>query len=801
MTIQFTDMKKQDTDESATQGSEDSPPAAGGTESPAVAKDSSDSNSPKESEPQTPQTNTPPQGEEAASAVAAAALSQCDMAEELSRQLEDILSTYCRETISDDASALPNGQSHSPERNGLTNEKEDEKSEKGKVNGGDSGVEKEQKKTQEKKKVKGLGKEITLLMQTLNTLSTPEEKLAGLCKKYAELLEEHRNTQKQMKVLQKKQSQLVQEKDNLRNEHSKAILARSKLESLCRELQRHNRTLKEEGMQRTRLEEEKRKEVTSHFQVTLNDIQTQMEQHNERNASLRQENTELAEKLKKLYEQYKLREELLKEAVESQRMCELMKQQEVHLKQQLSLYTEKFEEFQTTLSKSNEVFTTFKQEMEKMTKKIKKLEKETAMYRSRWESSNKALLEMAEEKAVRDREFEALQGKVQRLEKLRRALKVERNELNKKVQNLSGQQGGTAGASASDPGTDSPSPPPTDSLLEPNTCPIPDSAPCSHSCHCDPELDTDPLLEEANAQPKPILLQGHERSITQIKYNREGDLLFSVAKDTVANVWYSVNGERLGTYNGHTGAVWCVDCDCIPFKKYKATWDTKNVLTGSADNSCRLWDCETGKQLALLHTNSAVRTCGFDFSGNIIMFSTDKQMGYQCYLNFFDLRDPQQIDDNQPYLSYPAVITRSLVLCGGLWESLSLPAMRTEKSISSSGEILKKAKEHTKQINDIQTSVDLTMFISASKDNTAKLFDCTSLDHIKTFKTERPVNSAAISPIMDHVVMGGGQEAMEVTTTSTRIGKFEASYSSGGEDGYVRIHYFDPQYFDFELEA
>lgn len=35
-----------------------------------------------------------------------------------------------------------------------------------------------------------------------------------------------------------------------------------------------------------------------------------MEQHNERNASLRHENGELAEKLKKLYEQYKLREEV-----------------------------------------------------------------------------------------------------------------------------------------------------------------------------------------------------------------------------------------------------------------------------------------------------------------------------------------------------------------------------------------------------------------------------------------------------------------------------------------------------------
>lgn len=48
-------------------------------------------------------------------------------------------------------------------------------------------------------------------------------------------------------------------------------------------------------------------------------------------------------------------------------MCELMKQQETHLKQQLALYTEKFEEFQNTLSKSSEVFTTFKQEMEKVT--------------------------------------------------------------------------------------------------------------------------------------------------------------------------------------------------------------------------------------------------------------------------------------------------------------------------------------------------------------------------------------------------------------------------------------------------
>ena len=62
---------------------------------------------------------------------------------------------------------------------------------------------------------------------------------------------------------------------------------------------------------------------------------------------------------------------------------------------------------------------------------------------------------------------------------------------------------------------------------------------------------------------KPIMLHGHERSITQIKYNREGDLIFSAAKDSQPNVWYSLNGERLGTFVGHNGAVWCIDCNCI----------------------------------------------------------------------------------------------------------------------------------------------------------------------------------------------------------------------------------------------
>lgn len=86
---------------------------------------------------------------------------------------------------------------------------------------------------------------------------------------------------------------------------------------------------------------------------------------------------------------------------------------------------------------------------------------------------------------------------------------------------------------------------------------------------------------------RPLQLKGHERSITQVKYNREGDLLFSAAKDYQPSVWYSENGERLGTYIGHNGVIWCID----------VTYDSKRLISGGGDNNFILWDCLTGTAL------------------------------------------------------------------------------------------------------------------------------------------------------------------------------------------------------------
>uniref|UniRef100_A0A8C9LFM9 Taxilin beta n=1 Tax=Pavo cristatus TaxID=9049 RepID=A0A8C9LFM9_PAVCR len=386
----------------------------------------------------------------------------CDISEELSRQLEDIIKTYGSAASLMEKEGTTAG-TDKPEKGDVGSmedteyEDANEESEKDKPAPGDASRAKEpsaiKEQKLEKKILKGLGKEATLLMQSLNKLTTPEEKLDLLFKKYAELLEEHRAEQKQLKYLQKRQAQIIKEKDQLQSEHSRAILARSKLESLCRELQRHNKTLKEETIQRAREEDEKRKEITNHFQGTLSEIQAQIEQQSERNMKLCQENTELAEKLKSIIDQYELREEhldkifkhrelqqklvdakleqsqemmkeaeerhqkekeyLLNQAAEWKLQAKMLKEQETVLQAQI------FQKHSQILWKNREIWLTDKVKPQ-MNIHMATRGKLIAKYRPRL-------------KAMRTKEYECFVLKIQRLENLCRALQEERNELYRKI--------------------------------------------------------------------------------------------------------------------------------------------------------------------------------------------------------------------------------------------------------------------------------------------------------------------------------------------------------------------------------
>uniref|UniRef100_F6YU33 Uncharacterized protein n=1 Tax=Ornithorhynchus anatinus TaxID=9258 RepID=F6YU33_ORNAN len=121
-----------------------------------------------------------------------------DISEELNRQLEDIIKTYGSATGLVEESPIkgtekPEKKPEKPEKTESLDHPEDgenedanDESEREASGTKEPGSIKEQKL--EKKILKGLGKEATLLMQTLNKLNTSEEKLEVLFKKYAEMV-------------------------------------------------------------------------------------------------------------------------------------------------------------------------------------------------------------------------------------------------------------------------------------------------------------------------------------------------------------------------------------------------------------------------------------------------------------------------------------------------------------------------------------------------------------------------------------------------------------------------------------
>jgi len=323
---------------------------------------------------------------------------------------------------------------------------------------------------------------------------------------------------------------------------------------------------------------------------------------------------------------------------------------------------------------------------------------------------------------------------------------------------------------------------------------------------------------------RPLLLKGHERPLTQVKFNREGDLLFTTAKDKRPTVWRADTGERLGTYNGHNGAVWGADM----------TYDSSRLLTGSADNSAMLWDTASGKRLHQWTHKSPVRAIAFSPGDSIVTAATAKLMGQQAQIYFYRHAADMASVDPEPVMvlgGLEATATRVL------WHPTSTFLITVgedaavKKWDAETGTLLETVRLHKKGINDAQWSSTGEQFVTASSDCTAKVWDTRSLEVLKTFTVEAPVNSASMSPTFDHVLLGGGQEASQVTTTGNREGKFEArlfhtiyesefgrvrghfgpintvaftpdgkGYVSGGEDGFVRLHYFDQSYFDRDYD-
>lgn len=195
---------------------------------------------------------------------------------------------------------------------------------------------------------------------------------------------------------------------------------------------------------------------------------------------------------------------------------------------------------------------------------------------------------------------------------------------------------------------------------------------------------------------------------------------------------------------------------------------------------------------------TAVKRVEFNDDGSKLLGVTEKRMGHLGTIVVLDVNiDPAAEQNPEKVLSIVCDESKATV-AGWSYMSKYIIAGHEDGSVSQfdgkNGDTIYSIPAHdfNAQVTDLQWSPDRTYFITASKDKTAKLISARDLEVLKTYTADTPLNSATITPKKDFVILGGGQAAMDVTTTAARQGKFEARFYHKifeEEVGRVRGHF------------
>jgi len=326
-----------------------------------------------------------------------------------------------------------------------------------------------------------------------------------------------------------------------------------------------------------------------------------------------------------------------------------------------------------------------------------------------------------------------------------------------------------------------------------------------------------------------------------VKFNQEGDLMYTSAKDSMVYCCRASDGELWGSFDGHNGAVFGFDI----------TFDGKIMVTASADGTVRFWEALTGECFYVLDhggickfvewnqkplAQTKIVTCNDRFRSKEFGEVKDRV----CVWHYPTVASAPEKSEPECILTIDRALPMKATKCAWGPFDETLITIHEEGTVfiwnSMTGEEVKYVQGHRGAITDLQFTADRMMMLTSSKDQTVKVWELVNFTIVKDLKSDRPFNSTSISPlcfaddpndIRYHVLAGGGQEAIDVTTTAGAQGKFEAvlihliseedlglirghfgpmnyirftpdgkGFATGGEDGYVRLHYFDKDYFN-----
>ncbi|KAH6712682.1 putative WD-repeat protein [Leptodontidium sp. MPI-SDFR-AT-0119] len=225
-------------------------------------------------------------------------------------------------------------------------------------------------------------------------------------------------------------------------------------------------------------------------------------------------------------------------------------------------------------------------------------------------------------------------------------------------------------------------------------------------------------------------LEGHTDPVTSIAFSPDGKQVVSGSGDETMRLWDAATGAALQTLEGHTN--WVRSVTFSP--------DGSQLVSGSDDKTVRLWDATTGAALQTLKGHTGwVRSVAFSPDGKqVVSGSNDRTVR--------------------------------------LWDAATGAALQTLRG-------------YTDSVTSVAFSPDGKQVVSGSNDETVRLWDATTGAALQTFKGHTDsVTSVAFSPNGKQVVSGSNDETVRLwdTTTETALQTLE------GHTDWVKSVAFSP---------
>ncbi|KAJ3078474.1 hypothetical protein HK102_004475 [Quaeritorhiza haematococci] len=266
------------------------------------------------------------------------------------------------------------------------------------------------------------------------------------------------------------------------------------------------------------------------------------------------------------------------------------------------------------------------------------------------------------------------------------------------------------------------------------------------------------LGREKTWSPCLMTLFGHQRRINSVAMTPDGRYVVTGSGDETAKIWDLTSGKEVRELRGHEKWVEAV----------AVTPDARHVVTGSGDDTAKVWDLASGKEVRELRGHQGtIKAVAITPDGRYVV--TGSIDGTAKIWDFASAKEMRELRGHEGWVHAVAVtpdgrnvVTGSADGTAIVWEL-------------ASGRDVCKLGGHEDEIYAVAVSPDGQHVVTGSKDTTAKVWDFASGKELRELRGHHEwVNAVAITPDGLHVVTGSidGTAIMWDLPSGTEVGVF-----------------------------